>query len=140
MAMARVVLIDSGPLVAALCRRDQHHEWARAHFEALTEPCLTCEAVLSESFFLLQRANEGRERLCALLERGLITPVFSLRANLAETVKLMNRYADTPMSFADACLVRLAETHDDAMVFTTDQDFETYRRNGRQVIPLMKPW
>lgn len=138
--MARAVLIDSGPIVAALCRRDQRHQWARAHFEALAEPCLTCDAVLSESFFLLQRANEGRERLCSMLDRGIITSVYSLQTNLSETINLMNRYADTPMSFADACLVRMAETQDDATVFTTDRDFETYRKNGRLIIPLIKPW
>jgi predicted nucleic acid-binding protein len=138
--MARVVLIDSGPIVAALLRRDQHHDWARAHFEALHEPCLTCEAVLSECFFLLARAGGGPERLCRLLERGIIVSAFSLNPHLAETLRLARRYADTPMSFADACLVRLAEMHDEPVVFTTDRDFETYRKNGRQIIPLLKSW
>ncbi|MEI8341265.1 MAG: PIN domain-containing protein [Verrucomicrobiota bacterium] len=138
--MAKTVLIDSGAIVAALRRRDQHHAWARAHFEALTEPCLTCEAVLSESFFLLDRASEGKETLCALLERGVITTSFSLETNLAETIHLIRRYKDTPMSFADACLVRMAEIQNDAVIFTTDSDFETYRKNGRQTIPLITPW
>lgn len=137
--MAKAVLIDSGPLVAALRQRDQHHAWARAHFEAATEPFVTCEAVISESFFLLERARHGKDALCGLLERGIVTVDFSFTRQLAETLRLIRRYHDTPMSFADACLVRMAEQTADAVVFTTDSDFQTYRKNGRQVIPLIMP-
>jgi len=138
--MGRAVLIDSGAIVAALHRRDQHHAWARSHFESLSAPCVTCEAVLSESFFLLDRAREGKERLCSLLERGLVGVDYSFPAQGAETLRLLRRYQDTPMSFADACLVRMSELHEDSAVFTTDSDFRTYRKNGRQSIPLIAPW
>jgi predicted nucleic acid-binding protein len=62
-ARSSSVLIDTGPLVAAPRRRDAHHEWARAHFEAATEPFATCEAVISESLFLLERTQDGKEAL-----------------------------------------------------------------------------
>jgi len=137
--MGTTILIDSGAIVAGLHRRDQHHAWARAHLEAFVDPCLTCEAVLSESFFLLQRAREGREALCTLLERKIIAVGFSIQNELAQTLRLLRRYADTPMSFADACLVRMVELIDEATVFTTDSDFEMYRKQGRQVISLIKP-
>ncbi len=137
--MGKTILIDSGAIVAGLHRRDQHHAWARAHLEAFVDPCLTCEAVLSESFFLLQRAREGREALCTLLERKIIAVGFSIQNELAQTLRLLRRYADTPMSFADACLVRMVELIDEATVFTTDSDFEMYRKQGRQVISLIEP-
>lgn len=137
--MAKTVVIDSGPIVAALRRRDQHHAWARAHFQAETEPFVTCEAVLSESFFLLEKAPGGKEALCGLLQRAIINVDFSLTEQLAETLRLLRRYDDTPMSFADACLVRMAEQTQAAVVFTTDADFRTYRKNGRQIIPLIMP-
>lgn len=137
--MARVVLIDSGPLVAALRARDQHHAWARAHFEAADEPFVTCEAVISESLFLLERARVGKDALCSLLERGIVIVEFSLSGQLAETLRLIRRYDDTPMSLADACLVRMSEQAEDATVFTTDGDFRMYRKNGRQMIPLVMP-
>jgi predicted nucleic acid-binding protein len=137
--MAKIVVIDSGAIVAALRRRDQHHAWARAHFQAETEPFVTCEAVLSESFFLLEKAPGGKEALCGLLERAIITVEFSFAEQLAETIRLLRRYQDTPMSFADACLVRMAEQVQNAVVFTTDADFRTYRKNGRQIIPLIMP-
>ena len=137
--MARTVLIDSGAIVAALCRRDQHHVWAKSHLQALSHPCVTCEAVLSESFFLLERAREGKERLASVLERGIIVADFAFVAHREETLRLLRRYDDTPMSFADACVVRMTELHHDPVVFTTDSHFRTYRRNGRQAIPLIIP-
>jgi predicted nucleic acid-binding protein len=137
--MAKSVLIDTGPLVAALRRRDTYHEWARAHFQAATEPFATCEAVISESLFLLERARDGKEALCGLIERGVIVVRYSFDEQVAETIRLIRRYNDTPMSFADACLVRMAEKSDETVVFTTDTDFRTYRKNGRQVIPLIFP-
>ncbi len=51
----------------------------------------------------------------------------------------MQRYADQPMSFADACLVRMTELHPDSMLITLDGDFRVYRRHGRQAIPLATP-
>ena len=137
--MAKSVLIDSGPIVAALRMRDQHHRWARAHFEAAVEPFVTCEAVISECLFLLERARTGKEALCGLIERGIIVVDFSFAAQLADTLHLIRRYHDTPMSFADACLVRMAEKITHAVIFTTDSDFRTYRKNGRQVIPVIMP-
>lgn len=137
--MAKSVLIDTGAIVAAVRRKDQHHAWARAHFEASTAPFVTCEAVISESFFLLERARDGKEALCGMLERGIVVVRFSLPDELAEALRLIRRYHDTPMSFADACLVRMAEKSDKTVVFTTDGDFRMYRRNGRQVIPLILP-
>jgi len=52
----------------------------------------------------------------------------------------MQRYANTPMSLADACLVRLSEMHEDCRVLTLDIHFKLYRRYGRSVIPLISPW
>lgn len=138
--MARTVLIDTGPIVAALRARDQHHNWARAQLESLTEPCLTCEAVISESFFLLGAAPQSKERLVQILERGILRVEFDFPSSRSETLRLVQRYDDTPMSFADACIVRMSEMFRDSAVFTTDSDFLNYRRYGRQVIPLLAPW
>jgi predicted nucleic acid-binding protein len=60
--------------------------------------------------------------------------------HIPELLALMRRYRDVPMSLADACLVRLSELHRHGRVMTTDTDFRLYRRNARQVIPLLAPW
>jgi hypothetical protein len=44
------------------------------------------------------------------------------------------------MSFADACLVRMAEQHPDSPVWTLDGDFKIYRRNRHSSIPLISPF
>ncbi len=137
--MAKVVLIDSGPLVAALRARDFHHQWASGVLSGMRKPCLTCEAVISESFFLLDGDEVCKERLIGLLEREVIKVAFDFEDSRSDVLRLMEKYTDTPMSFADACLVRMSEMFRDCSVFTMDSDFLHYRRFDRQVIPLLKP-
>jgi predicted nucleic acid-binding protein len=52
---------------------------------------------------------------------------------------LMRTYRQVPMSFADACLVRMAEMHAGVPVFTLDTDFQIYRKNRRELIPTIMP-
>jgi len=54
-------------------------------------------------------------------------------------LKLVQKYADVPMSLADACLVRMAEMLPDPVVLTTDSDFRVYRRHSRQIVPCVMP-
>ena len=140
--MARRVLVDSGPLVALLDRRDVHHRWVQRELANLHEPLLTCEAVLSEVFSLLSRIRGGSSLLIELLRAGLVSasPGFSYHEQSAELLRHLQRYSSIPMSFADACLVRMSEIERDSIIFTTDRDFLTYRRNRRQPIPLISPF
>jgi predicted nucleic acid-binding protein len=140
--MARHVLVDTGPLVALLDRRDVHHRWVQQELANLHEPLLTCEAVLSEAFFLLSRIRRGASVLIDLLNNGPILThrSFSFHQESSEILRHLERYSSVPMSFADACLVRMSEIERDSIIFTTDRDFLTYRRNRRQPIPLISPF
>ena len=137
--MTANVIIDTGPLVAFLNRRDEWHDWAVAQFSRITPPMLTCEAVLSEAAFLLRRDHAGVDGLLQLVERRLVVPDFRLDEEIDDVRRLMKRYANVPMSLADACLVRMTESNGRASVCTLDDDFRTYRKMGRQVIPLIAP-
>lgn len=64
---------------------------------------------------------------------------FDLSGNLEVILDLMDKYSDVPMSFADACLVRMTEILDDPVVLTTNEDFRVYRRHSRQVVPCVFP-
>ena len=64
---------------------------------------------------------------------------FSLDDDLDSVLKLLQKYAAVAMSFADACLVRMAETLPDPVILTTDSDFRTYRRHSRQMVPCVMP-
>jgi len=44
-----------------------------------------------------------------------------------------------PMSFADACLVRMSELALQSVVLTLDSGFKRYRRNRRHVVPVIAP-
>src|SRR5262245_55443021 len=138
--MAARVVVDTGPLVAGLRERDRHHAWTRAQLDAIAPPLATCEAVLSEGFFLLQLVLGGHDRLAALLDRGVVEVRFDFQDERDSVLRLLRKYSDTPMSFADACLVRMSELHRDTRLLTLDRDFDTYRRNGRERIPLLAPW
>ena len=107
--MTPSVLLDTGPLVAFLNRRDQHHEWALAQWACAKPPFLTCEAVLAEACFLLRRSSGGSQALMQLLVRGVVSTPFRLEEELPAVSKLLFRYASVPMSLADACIVRMAE-------------------------------
>lgn len=133
------IIVDTGPLVAYLNRRDRWHRWVVDQMAALAPPLVTCEPVLTEACFLMHRAG-GRpaELLRKVAQRSLEIGI-DIEDDASAIESLMQRYADTPMSLADACLVRLTERLPDCRLFTLDADFEHYRRNGRQVIPLLRP-
>jgi uncharacterized protein len=133
------VIVDAGPLVAFLNQHDEHHAWALEQFERLPAPFASCEAVLTETFHLLRRAAAGPLRLFDLLETGVVTLDFRVADEFGPLAALMRKYRDQPMSLADACLVRLAEQHRQARVFTVDSDFTVYRKHARQKIPTIMP-
>jgi predicted nucleic acid-binding protein len=134
------VLVDTGPLVAFLSANDAYHGWVVERWQDLRPPLLTCEAVLSEAVFLLQRKALSERGLVELVERGLVRLDFSLAADIAAVATLLRRYADVPMSLADACLVRMSEVYSDSRMFTLDSDFKLYRRLGRRAIAAIAPW
>ena len=135
--MARNVLVDAGFLVALLSRRDSHHQWAVAQAPGHAPPWRTCEAALSETFHLL--GTPGAPGLSALLRRRAVTAAFDLDNDVESVLKLLQKYADVPMSLADACLVRMTETLPDPIILTTDSDFRIYRRHSRQMVPCLVP-
>jgi uncharacterized protein len=137
---ATKVLLDTGALIGYLNRKDQHHAWAVESWAALTEPLCTCEAVLSEAVFSLQSEGMSLDSIIHYLDSGIIRLDFALEENRADVLQLLRKYADQPMSLADACLVRMAELSNNCQVFTTDKDFLVYRRKGRHVIPLLAPF
>jgi uncharacterized protein len=137
--MSQSVLLDTGPLVAFLSAADAHHSWVREQWEQLSPPLLTCEAVITEAAFLLQRQRKSRAALFELIRRGVVRLDFALEDELSAVAALIERYANVPMSLADACLVRMSELWADSHVFTLDDDFRLYRRHGRKVIPLVAP-
>jgi len=135
--MAANVLVDASFLVALINRRDRNHAWAAAQTLTFQRPWKTCEPALSEAFYNL--GPPGSPRLIEMLSRRAVICGLPINEHLDEIIALLRKYADVPMSLADACLVRMSEVFSDPMLLTTDSDFHIYRRHGRQVVPHVSP-
>jgi len=133
------VIVDTGPLVALLNRRERHHAWAVETMDVIEPPIFTCDAVLSEACFLLQDVKGGSDAVLELVARGIVRSDFHVTAELDALRALMKKFASVPMSLADACLVRMSELDQRTVVLTLDSDFKIYRRNKRQVVPTITP-
>jgi predicted nucleic acid-binding protein len=129
-------IADTGFLVAFANRNDGHHEWAVGLARRVTEPLLTCEAVLAETAFHLQSTSLA----LAMVTEGLVTIAFTCEDHLPQLVTLAKRYAERDPDLADLCLVRMSEIFPRHSVITVDRkDFRVYRRNKRDIIPLICP-
>lgn len=129
-------IADTGFLVAFANRRDRHHDWAVSLARQVTEPLLTCEAVLAEATFHLQDAS----LVLAMIREGLVELAFDCNDHLPQLTALAEKYRDRQPDLADLCLVRMSELHPTHAVITVDRDdFRVYRRNKREVIPLISP-
>ena len=129
-------IADTGFVVAFLNRDDRHHEWASEIGRGVSDPLLTCEAVLAETAFQVESAG----RVLALLQDGFLKVAFELTKNIEEVVALAERYRDRTPDLADLCLIRMSELYDNLPLLTVDEkDFRVYRKNGRDVIPIVCP-
>ncbi len=132
--MNPVGIVDTGPTVAFLNRREQHHAWAVEQFRRF--PVLhTCEAVITEACFLVKAAAP----VVQLLRNGTLRISYTANGEEEHIGYLVEQYADRPMSFADACIVRMSEQYEDCEVITQDSDFLFYRRHGSEAIPATFP-
>jgi uncharacterized protein len=129
-------IADTGFLVAFANRNDHYHTWAVRIAEGVTEPLLTCEAVLAETAFHLQSVP----LVLSMVTEGLVEVAFDCRSQLAQLTVLAERYRDRHPDLADLCLIRMSEIHPRHSVITVDRsDFQIYRRNKREAIPLLCP-
>lgn len=128
-------IADTGMLVAFINRHDKYHEWAVSLAGQLTDPLLTCESVLSETAF-----HTDAQYVFELLRLGLITLSFDCNDHLPRLEALAQTYAARKPDFADLCLIRMSELFPKHPVITIDrEDFRVYRRNKREIIPLICP-
>jgi predicted nucleic acid-binding protein len=129
-------VLDAGPLIAALNRHDTHHDWAVQTLERLGPPFHSCPEAMAEAAALTGRPSAVVE----LIASGEIVLSFDLADQAAGVLRLLEKYADRRMDLADACIVRMAELIRDCQIITVDRaDFSIYRRNGRDLIPIVAP-
>ena len=129
-------ILDAGPLIAALNRDDHHHRWARETLARLGPPFHTCPEAMAEA-----AAMTGRPAaIVEMIHAGEVLLSFDLAEQAAAVLVLLKKYADREMDLADACIVRMTELVRECRVVTLDRsDFSVYRRNGRDIIPVIAP-
>lgn len=133
------MLIDAGPIVAFLHDEENDHAWAVDQFRRFGR-FSTCEAVLAEACARLAYYGKDPARVIELARDGDWEVGFSMKPNADRIVRLMRKYADLPMDFADACMVVMTEQVSDCVVLTLDrQDFSVYRRHERAIVPFISP-
>lgn len=134
-----IYLIDTGPLVAAFRHpqdKDPFTPWAKNLIRSLPYPLFTCDAVLTEAAHFLRSPC----KLLLAVNQGLLVSRFDTQAAAPRLAELVQKYADCPMDFADACLVCMSEQTRDCKIVTIDRDdFTAYRRFSKESIPLLLP-
>ena len=135
--MRKKVLLDTGPLVAFINNRENSHDWAVNEWKKIEPPFFTCEAVITETCFILRDFYGGEDAVMSLLDTGLIQISFRLSDEIGTVRELLKRYQNVPMSLADACLVRMSELIVGSCVLTLDSDFRVYRKNKNEMMNLI---
>ena len=131
-------LVDAGPLIALLNRRDQWHAWAEQALDVLAEPLWTSEVLLAEVCYNLGQNTAAVHRLLSLIQSGHVRALPIVDANAARLIDLMAKYER--MDVCDGSLVVLSEQFPKAKIITVDtRDFPVYRRFGREPLPLIMP-
>ena len=134
-----MILIDTGPLVALIHADDRSHGRCKKALQSLRSPFATVWPVFTEAVYLLNFSWKAQDALWEMVEREFLTFLPLDETDAPRMRKLMGKYQDLPMDFADAALVRVAEREKIRTVFTLDRrDFEIYRpaRVGRfSIVP-----
>ena len=123
--------------MALLDRSEQHHRECVDAVSALETPFITCEAVIAESCYLLRDVGGAAVAVLENVERGIFQIPYRLTGNAGGVLKLMRKYADVPMDFADGCLVDMASDYRTGRILTLDADFHIYRWGRNRPFELL---
>lgn len=132
-------LVDTSFLVALYNRSDRYHLICLQVLEALDQPLVTCEAVVTESGYMLQRIAGATGAILASIEQGALQIPFELKRVAGKVDLIMEKYSDLPADFADACLIHLADELDTGDILTLDSDFRHYRWRRNRRFNLLVP-
>ena len=103
-----------------------------AALKEVREPMGTVWPVLSEVMYLLSGRPSAQDAVWDILARGTVQLLPLGSDDVPRIRKLMPQYANRPMDFADAALIRVVEREGIRQFFTVDRkDFAVYRLHGR---------
>jgi predicted nucleic acid-binding protein len=121
------VLLDTGVIVALLDRSEQFHTACARIVGELSEPLITCEAVIAESCYLVRNLSGAAEAILENIAAGIFQIPLQLSREAAGVKRILHKYRDHKIDLADACLIHLAGEFGTGDILTLDRDFDVYR-------------
>jgi len=103
------LLLDTGPLVAAIDRSDKHHARCAALLESAEGPLLVPTTVIVEVCWLLEERPDIEAAFLTSIATGEFEHVTITAADLARMAELVRAYADLPLGAVDASVIAVAE-------------------------------
>lgn len=136
------IFIDTGPLYAFFDQRDQYNRWTGEQFAKITDPLITCEAVVAETVFLMLGNGISPDNLFEFIQRDhlQILPVLSETEGVRRIREIISKYDNLPASVADASLLYMAENKNGGKIFTLDHHFTIYRIRKDKPLSLVSPF
>lgn len=133
------MLVDAGPLVALLDKRDPEHDACVAALKVIRDPLVTVWPAVAEAMYLLGRSWLAQKALWSRLETGALTLAALDETDAPRMRELMEKYRDLPMDLVDAALVRVAERESLTQIFTLDRrHFSIYRAARRRRLSILQ--
>lgn len=128
--VVRIVLVDSGPLLALFNRTDSWHQrvavWMQMNPQA---KLITTWPVMTEVCAMLARRihNEAALDFLRWAQRGAISCDAPVQATLATVLQISVRFASLPFDLADASIAEAASRLKIRHILSVDSDFDVYR-------------
>jgi hypothetical protein len=118
----RTWILDTGPLIAYLDRKDPAHREAKRVLDEVPGRLATTSAVVTEAMHFASEVPHGPAFVSEFLTASRVDVFdYAQPAALRRVVPLMERYADTPIDYADATLVLLADDLGVREILTLDR-------------------
>jgi len=133
------VLLDTGVIVGLLDRSEKYHGECAKAVRELEAPLITCEAVITESCFLLRNLPGAAEAVIENVAAGIFELPFQLAREAVGVKQVLRKYRDRRIDLADACLIRLADEFETGDILTLDKDFAIYRWSKNKTFRMLLP-
>lgn len=137
-----MLIVDTGPLVAAADRSDRHHDQFREVIETDPGPFVTTAMVVAETAYLLDRqlGADAEIALYDMILEGSLRVESLTAEDWTRARALVDQYRDLPPGGTDASLVAIAERLRVARLATVDRThFTVVRPNHVEAFDLVAP-
>ncbi|PZG23015.1 type II toxin-antitoxin system VapC family toxin [Nonomuraea aridisoli] len=105
-----MIVLDTGPLVAALNNRDKHHDACARLLRTHQGPLLVPSTVVTEVCQLVEKRQGSKAEAAFLRPFGSGLALVDLTSwDLARMSRLVETYASLPLGAVDASVIAIAE-------------------------------